>query len=100
MAETETARQATAEANRLRQRAEDEKTALRKQLLDQFNLILETRDSARGLIVNMADVLFDIGKYTPSPGNTREAGQGLRHRPRAPRPAARCGRPHRFDRQR
>jgi len=70
-AETETARQATAEANRLRQRAEDEKTALRKQLLDQFNLILDTRDTARGLIVNMADVLFDIGKYTLRP-ETRE----------------------------
>jgi outer membrane protein OmpA-like peptidoglycan-associated protein len=71
MAETENARQATAEANRLRQRAEDEKTALRKQLLDQFNLILDTRDSARGLIVNMSDVLFDINKYTLRP-ETRE----------------------------
>jgi outer membrane protein OmpA-like peptidoglycan-associated protein len=71
MVEVENARQATAEANRLRQRAEDEKTALRKQLLDQFNLILETRDSARGLIVNMSDVLFDIGKYTLRP-ETRE----------------------------
>ncbi|MBL8242374.1 MAG: DUF4398 and OmpA-like domain-containing protein [Bryobacterales bacterium] len=71
LAEAENARQATAEANRLRQRAEDEKTALRKQLLDQFNLILETRDSARGLIVNMSDVLFDIGKFTLRP-ETRE----------------------------
>ncbi|MFN0105388.1 MAG: OmpA family protein [Bryobacteraceae bacterium] len=71
LAESENARQAAAEANRLRQRAEDEKTALRKQLLDQFNLILETRDSARGLIVNMADVLFDFGKYTLRP-ETRE----------------------------
>ena len=57
--------------NRLRQRAEDEKTGLRKQLLDQFSLILDTRDSARGLIVNMSDVLFDIGKYTLRP-ETRE----------------------------
>ncbi len=71
LAEVENAKQATAEANRLRQRAEDEKTALRKQLLDQFNLILETRDSARGLIVNMSDVLFDFGKYTLRP-ETRE----------------------------
>lgn len=71
MAETENAKQAAAEANRLRQRAEDEKAALRKQLLDQFNLILETRDSARGLIVNMSDVLFDFGKYTLRP-ETRE----------------------------
>ena len=71
MAEAENARQAAAEANRLRQRAEDEKAGLRKQLLDQFNLILETRDSARGLIVNMSDVLFDFGKYTLRP-ETRE----------------------------
>ena len=71
MSEAENARQATAEANRLRQRAEDEKTGLRKQLLDQFSLILDTRDSARGLIVNMSDVLFDIGKYTLRP-ETRE----------------------------
>src|SRR2546430_2560833 len=33
-------------------------------LLVQFNTILQTRDTARGLIVNMADVLFDTGKYT------------------------------------
>jgi len=71
MSEAENARQATAEANRLRQRAEDEKTGLRKQLLDQFSLILDTRDSARGLIVNMSDVLFDIGKFTLRP-ETRE----------------------------
>jgi len=47
--------------------AEQEKEALRKQLLDQFNMILETRDTARGLIVNMSDVLFDTGKYTLRP---------------------------------
>jgi outer membrane protein OmpA-like peptidoglycan-associated protein len=71
MAETEKARQAAVDADRLRRRAENEKTALRQQLLDQFNLILETRDTARGLIVNMADVLFDFGKYTLRP-ETRE----------------------------
>src|SRR5271156_3872532 len=37
---------------------------LRARLLEQFNLILETRDTARGLVVNMSDVLFDSGKYT------------------------------------
>ena len=36
---------------------------LRAQLLEQFNRILETRDTPRGLVVNMADVLFDTGKY-------------------------------------
>jgi outer membrane protein OmpA-like peptidoglycan-associated protein len=50
---------AKAEAEQARKAAE----ALRAQLLDQFNRILETRDTPRGLVVNMADVLFDIGKY-------------------------------------
>ena len=44
--------------------AEADKTELRVQLLRQFNVILETRDTARGLIVNMSDVLFDTGKYS------------------------------------
>jgi len=63
-AEAERARLAAAEADRLRQKAEDDKAALRAELLRQLNLILETRDTARGLIVNMSDVLFDFGKYT------------------------------------
>ncbi len=67
-ADAEKARLAVEEANRLRQNAENEKTELRAQLLRQLNLILETRDSARGLIVNMSDVLFDTGKYSLRPG--------------------------------
>jgi outer membrane protein OmpA-like peptidoglycan-associated protein len=47
--------------------AEAEKTALRAQLLAQFNAILQTRDTARGLIVNMSDVLFDTAKYSLRP---------------------------------
>jgi len=50
---------AKAEAERERQTAED----LRAQLLHQFNRILETRDTPRGLVITMADVLFDTGKY-------------------------------------
>jgi len=46
---------------------EAEKAELRLQLLNQFNLILQTRDTARGLIVNMSDVLFDTGKYSLKP---------------------------------
>jgi outer membrane protein OmpA-like peptidoglycan-associated protein len=46
---------------------ETEKAALRTQLLEQFNAILQTRDTARGLIVNMSDVLFDTGKYSLRP---------------------------------
>jgi outer membrane protein OmpA-like peptidoglycan-associated protein len=35
--------------------------------LQQFNAILATRDSARGLIINMSDVLFETGKYALRP---------------------------------
>ncbi|HWR52258.1 MAG TPA: OmpA family protein [Bryobacteraceae bacterium] len=48
-------------------RSEAEKTELRAQLLQQFNAVLQTRDTARGLIVNMSDVLFDTGKYSLRP---------------------------------
>jgi outer membrane protein OmpA-like peptidoglycan-associated protein len=59
------------EAERSRQavaQAEQEKAELREQLRQQLNAILETRETARGLIVNMSDVLFDTGKYTLKPG--------------------------------
>jgi len=52
-------------------KAESEKAELRAQLLAQLNAVLQTQDSARGLIVNMADVLFDTGRYTLKPA-TRE----------------------------
>lgn len=48
-------------------RAAKEKAELRIQLLRQFNAILQTRDTARGLIVNMSDVLFDTGKHSLRP---------------------------------
>ena len=41
---------------------------MRAKLSLQLNTILQTRDSARGLIVSMSDVLFDTGKYTLLPG--------------------------------
>jgi outer membrane protein OmpA-like peptidoglycan-associated protein len=46
---------------------EAEKVELRTQLLKQFNDVLQTRDTARGLIVNMSDVLFDTAKYSLRP---------------------------------
>jgi outer membrane protein OmpA-like peptidoglycan-associated protein len=57
------AQAANADAERARQQA----NALRAQLLEQFNRILETRDTPRGLVVNMGDVLFDFGKYDLRP---------------------------------
>jgi outer membrane protein OmpA-like peptidoglycan-associated protein len=59
---------ARADADRLRMKAEQDQAQLRQQLLDQFNSILQTRDTARGLIVNMSDVLFDTARYTLKPG--------------------------------
>ncbi len=50
------------------QQAEADKAAMRTRLSEQLNKILQTRDSARGLIVSMSDVLFDTGKYSLKPG--------------------------------
>jgi outer membrane protein OmpA-like peptidoglycan-associated protein len=41
--------------------------AIREKLRAQLNSVLATSESARGLIVNMSDVLFDTGKYTLKP---------------------------------
>ena len=49
------------------EQAEREKQELRNKLAEQLNKVLETRDSARGLIVNMSDVLFDTAKFTLRP---------------------------------
>jgi outer membrane protein OmpA-like peptidoglycan-associated protein len=50
------------------EQSEREKQELRSKLVLQLNTILQTRDSARGLIVNMSDVLFDTGQYSLKPG--------------------------------
>jgi outer membrane protein OmpA-like peptidoglycan-associated protein len=56
-AQAQAAQQAAAQSER-------DKQELRARLLQQFNRILETRDTVRGLVVNIGDVLFDTGKYT------------------------------------
>ena len=48
--------------------SEREKNELRARLRDQLNVILETRETARGLVVNLSDVLFDTGKADLKPG--------------------------------
>jgi len=60
--------QARAQAEQARLQAEQEKEQTRARLLQQLNQVLQTRESARGLIVDMPDVLFDTGKYTLKPG--------------------------------
>lgn len=67
-AETDKARAAAAQSDSLRLQAEKEKQELRARLLQQLNSILATRDSARGLIANMSDVLFRSGSFELLPG--------------------------------
>ncbi len=62
---------AEAEADQARQaaaKADAEKADLRAQLRAQLDAVLQTSDSARGLIVNMSDVLFSTGSYVLQPG--------------------------------
>lgn len=66
-ADSDRDRAAAAAADAQLQQAVTDREELRAKLLQQFNLILETRDTARGLVVNMSDVLFDSGKYTLRP---------------------------------
>jgi len=81
-AERSQAAQAQADADRARAEAEaaeararaaaatksaDDANAVRERLRGQLNSVLATSESARGLIVNMSDVLFDTGRYTLKP---------------------------------
>jgi outer membrane protein OmpA-like peptidoglycan-associated protein len=66
-AEQQKAMQAAQEAERLRWQAEQEKLALRRRLLEQFSMVLDARDTERGLVVNIGDVLFASGSATLRP---------------------------------
>jgi outer membrane protein OmpA-like peptidoglycan-associated protein len=61
------AAQQAQQAELARQQAENDKAQMRARMLQQLNQVLQTRDSARGLIVNMPDVLFDTGKADLKP---------------------------------
>ena len=67
-ADAEQSRLAAQQAQMTAQQAETDKAAMRAKLSEQLNSILQTRDSARGLIVSMSDVLFDTGKFSLKPG--------------------------------
>ena len=66
-ADSDRNRAAAASSNQQLQQAVLDREELRARLLQQFNAILVTHDTARGLVVNMSDVLFDSGKYTLRP---------------------------------
>jgi len=57
------ARARAAEASKSAENA----NAVREKLRGQLNSVLATSETARGLIVNMSDVLFDTGKYSLKP---------------------------------
>jgi outer membrane protein OmpA-like peptidoglycan-associated protein len=67
-ADAEQSRIAAQKAQMNEQQAVSDKAAMRAQLSEQLNKILATRESARGLIVSMSDVLFDTGHYSLKPG--------------------------------
>jgi outer membrane protein OmpA-like peptidoglycan-associated protein len=67
-ADADQSRLAAQQAQLSAQQAETDKATMRIRLAEQLNSILQTRDSARGLIVSMSDVLFDTGKYSLKPG--------------------------------
>jgi outer membrane protein OmpA-like peptidoglycan-associated protein len=63
--------QAQSDADRARleaQQARQDQAALQEQLYQSLSAILETRREARGLIVNLSDVLFDFNKASLTPG--------------------------------
>jgi outer membrane protein OmpA-like peptidoglycan-associated protein len=56
------------QARTIAEQSEREKAQLREQLRVQLNTILETRETARGLVVNVSDVLFDFDSANLKPG--------------------------------
>jgi outer membrane protein OmpA-like peptidoglycan-associated protein len=70
LAQQHSAQQAQ-QAEQARQQAENDKAQMRARMLQQLNQVLQTKDTARGLIVSMPDVLFDTGKADLKP-TTRE----------------------------
>jgi outer membrane protein OmpA-like peptidoglycan-associated protein len=56
------------QAEQSAQQATQQTEQIREKLKEQLNQVLATRETARGLIVNMSDVLFDTGQYTLKPG--------------------------------
>ncbi len=66
-AEAEKARLAAEQSKMAAEEAIRQKEEMRARLLKQLNQVLETKDTDRGLVVSMPDVLFDFGQYTLKP---------------------------------
>jgi outer membrane protein OmpA-like peptidoglycan-associated protein len=63
-ADAANARAQAAAAQRNAQQSQQDAAAVREKLRQQLNSVLQTSESARGLIVDLNDVLFDTGRYT------------------------------------
>jgi outer membrane protein OmpA-like peptidoglycan-associated protein len=63
-AEAAKAREAQQAAEQGAQQAAQQEQQMREKLREQLNAVLQTRETARGLIMNMSDVLFDFNKYS------------------------------------
>jgi outer membrane protein OmpA-like peptidoglycan-associated protein len=66
-AEAANARAAAAEAQHQAQASQQDAASVREKLRAQLNAVLATSENARGLIVNLNDVLFDTARYTLKP---------------------------------
>jgi outer membrane protein OmpA-like peptidoglycan-associated protein len=66
--QAEQARLQAQQAEQARLQTEQKAEQQRQQLLQQLNQVLQTKDTAKGLIVNVSDVLFDTGQATLKPG--------------------------------
>ena len=66
-ADAQKAKDAARAAEASSQQANQQAEAMREKLKEQLNAVLQTKETARGLIVNMSDVLFDFNKFTLKP---------------------------------
>jgi outer membrane protein OmpA-like peptidoglycan-associated protein len=66
-ARAQKAREEQRAAEQSAQQAAQQTEQMRERLKEQLNQVLQTTETARGLIVNMSDVLFDFNKYTLKP---------------------------------
>jgi outer membrane protein OmpA-like peptidoglycan-associated protein len=63
-AQAQSAESAAEQARQREAQAERQTQETRERLLAQLNQVLQTRETARGLIIDMPDVLFDSGRHT------------------------------------
>jgi outer membrane protein OmpA-like peptidoglycan-associated protein len=63
-AQAQAAQAQAAQATQQAQTAQQQEQQMRERLKQQLSQVLQTQDTARGLIVSMPDVLFDFNKFT------------------------------------